>query len=287
MTPQSAAQSGGELAHAPIPANACDCHIHIYGPRERYPLATSSPFDPPLATVDAYRQVMRALGVGRVVLVQAAAYGTDNACMLDALRELADAAKGIATVTPEIPDAELARLTEAGVRGARVLLFPGGCVALDAIPALAARIKPFGWHVQLQMDGRQLPLHETMLANLPVPLVIDHNGKFIEPVTPDHPAMQSLLRLLKNGNCWVKASAPYETSKSGPPAYADVSVIARTLIAEAPTRVVWASNWPHGAVKGAKPDTRGLLNVLDSWVPDLRTKIRILVDNPAALYGFA
>jgi D-galactarolactone isomerase len=151
-------------------------------------------------------------------------------------------------------DAELERLTKVGVRGARELLFPGGLVEAGDIPALAARI--------------------------------DHNGKFIEPVATDHPSFRTLLRLLSSGRCWVKASAPYETSKSGPPEYADVGALARTLIQAAPARVVWASNWPHGAVKGTKPDTCGLLRLLEEWAPDARTRARILVDTPAELYGF-
>lgn len=273
-------------AVAPVPAGACDCHIHVYGERSAYPLAPTSPFDPPLATPDDYRKVMRELGTERVVLVQAAGYGTDNRCMLDALASFGPIARGVATVTAETSDAELEQMTRAGVRGARVLLFPGGVVAAADISALADRIKPFGWHVQLQIDGRALPEHEAMLSALPVPVVIDHNGKFIEPVATDHPAFRALLRLLSSGRCWVKASAPYETSKSGPPDYADVGVLARALINAAPTRVVWASNWPHGAVKGAKPDTSGLFELLEQWAPDARTRAWILVNNPAELYGF-
>lgn len=280
-TSDSGPQSG-----AAVPAGACDCHIHVYGPRDVYPVAPTSPFDPPLATPEDYRKIMRDLGTGRVVLVQPAGYGTDNHCMLDALDAFGPIARGVATVTLQTGDDELERLTKMGVRGARVLLFPGGLVAVDDIPALAARIKPFGWHVQLQMNGRTLPEHEAMLQALPVPLVIDHNGKFIDPVTTDHPAFRALLRLLSSGRCWVKASAPYETSKSGPPDYADVSTLARALIEAAPARVVWASNWPHGAVKGTKPDTRGLFRILEQWAPDARTRARILVDNPAELYGF-
>jgi D-galactarolactone isomerase len=271
---------------ARAPVGPCDCHIHIYGSREAYPLASTSPFDPPLATVEDYRRVMFDLGLERVVLVQPAGYGLDNRCMEDALTELGPISRGVATINSGTNDAELERLTIAGVRGARVLLFPGGLVAADEIAGLASRIKPFGWHVQLQIDGRTLPEHEAMLAALPVPLVIDHNGKFIDPVTIDHPAFRTLLRLLASGKCWVKASAPYETSKSGPPDYADVGALARGLIEAAPERVVWASNWPHGAVKGTKPDTQGLFRLLEQWAPDARTRARILVDNPQKLYGF-
>ena len=274
-------------AHAAsVPASACDCHIHVYGARDAYPLAPTSPFDPPMATPDDYRGIMRELGIERVVLVQAAGYGTDNRCMVDALGVFGSSARGVATVTAQTSDVELERLTKAGVRGARVLLFPGGVIAASDIPALASQIRPFGWHVQLQLDGRSLPEHEAMLLSLPVPVVIDHNGKFIEPVAVGHPAFRSLLRLLASGRCWVKASAPYETSKTGPPDYADVGTLARALIDAAPTRVVWASNWPHGAVRGAKPDTHGLLRLLEQWASDMRTRARILVDNPAELYGF-
>ncbi len=283
MTEPSATDS---LPRAAMPAGACDCHLHIYGPRASYPLASTIPFDPPLATVDDYREIMRDLGLERAVLVQPAGYGTDNRCMVDALNELGPIARGIATVTAQTSNAELERLTEAGVRGARVMLFPGGLVPVQDIPALAARIEPYGWHVQLQLNGRDLPEHEAMLKALPVTLVIDHNGKFIDPVTTDDAAFHALLRLLSTGRCWVKASAPYETSKTGAPDYADVGVIARALIRASPERVVWASNWPHGAVRGTKPDTRGLLTLLDQWAPDAPTRSRILVDNPAKLYGF-
>ena len=275
-----------EPAPTPALAGACDCHVHVYGPRASYPLAPTSPFDPPLARPTDYLEVMAELGLERTVLVQAAAYGSDNRCMVDGLRVLRGISRGVATVTLQTRDAELERLTNVGVCGARVLMFKGGLVALDKIPALAARIQPFGWHLQLQIDGRELPKHESMLKALPVPLVIDHNGKFIEPVGPDHPAVRALLRLLETGRCWVKSSAPYETSKSGPPDYADVGAIARALIAAAPTRVVWASNWPHAAAKGTKPDSRSLRRLLEDWAPDARTRKKILVDNPAELYGF-
>ena len=138
----AATLSSGALKRAAssVPTGACDCHIHVYGPRDQYALAPTSPFSPPLATPQDYRSVMGELGIERAVLVQAAGYGIDNHCMLDALDTLGDCARGIATVTLDTPDAELDRLTRAGVRGARVLLFPGGLVALDEIPALAARI---------------------------------------------------------------------------------------------------------------------------------------------------
>ena len=150
---------------------------------------------------------------------------------------------------------------------------------------MAARVEPFGWHVQLQMDGRDLAERESVLRRLPCELVIDHNGKFLEPVATTHPGFQTLLRLLEAGRCWVKMSAPYETSKVGPPRYEDVGVLARSLAAAAPDRMLWATNWPHPG-QTSRPDEKALLDVLSDWAPDAATRRKILCDNPATLYGF-
>ena len=270
-----------------VPSGACDCHIHFYGPPDRYPLAATRAYDPPLAAVDAYRRVMAQLGTERLVAVQPSAYGTDNQCLVDALGELGDCARGIAVVRPDVPESELKRLSAAGVRGARALMFKGSVLTMDELPAIAARVAPFGWHVQLQMNGRDLPDFESTLARFPVDLVIDHNGKFDPPVTEDHEGVAALKRLLDRGRCWVKASAPYETSRVGPPGYDDVGALARVFIGHAPERVVWASNWPHGGVKEPIPRDTDLVRLLETWAPDEATRHRILVDNPRTLYGFS
>ena len=189
------------------------------------------------------------------------------------------------TVPVDTPDAELERLTRAGIRGVRYFFLPGGFLGWDTLETMAARIGNFGWHIQLQLDGRELPRYEVALARLPVPLVIDHNGKFLEPVATSDPAFQSLLRLLRAGNTWVKLSAPYETSKSGPPRYEDVSTLARALVEANPERCVWATNWPHPG-QNPRPDSAALMDLLLDWAPDSATRHRILVENPALLYGF-
>ena len=269
-----------------VPRGACDCHMHFYGPRDRYPLAATRASDPPLATVDDYRQVMARLGTERVVAVQPSAYGTDNRCLVDAIVELGDCARGIATVRPDVSDSALQQLSVAGVRGARALMFKGSVLTMDELPTLAARVAPFGWHVQLQMNGRDLPNFESMLTHFPVDVVIDHNGKFDPPVTENHEGVAVLKRLLDRGRCWMKSSAPYETSRVGPPDYDDVGALARIFIRHAPERVVWASNWPHGGVAEPIPDDNNLLRLLESWAPDETMRQRILVDNPRNLYGF-
>jgi D-galactarolactone isomerase len=188
-------------------------------------------------------------------------------------------------VPADVADAELERLTHAGVRGARFHMLPGGMLGWDVLQPLAARIAAFGWHVQLQLDGRELPQHEAALARLPVPLVIDHNGKFLDPVAVDHPGFKTLLRLLAGGNTWVKLSAPYETSREGPPHYEDVGALAKALVRAHAERCLWASNWPHPG-REPRPDSAALLDLLLTWANDEATRRRILVDNPAALYGF-
>jgi D-galactarolactone isomerase len=269
-----------ELSVSP---GACDCHMHIY--EDRFPVVPQAAFKPPHAPVSDYLEVRRALGLARAVVVQPNGYGFDNRCTLEALAALGASARAVATVPVDVAEGELQRLTRAGVRGARFHLLPGGMLAWEALAPLAARIAPLGWHVQLQLDGRELPHYETALARLPVPLVIDHNGKFMEPVAPEHPAFQALLRLLAGGNTWVKLSAPYETSRAGPPHYADVSALAKALVQANPERCLWASNWPHPG-RSPRPDTAPLLDLLLDWAPDAATRERILVANPATLYGF-
>jgi D-galactarolactone isomerase len=161
-----------------------------------------------------------------------------------------------------------------------------GTLGFDVMDALMARVHAFGWHANVQLDGRDLPAHEAQLARLPGRFVIDHIGKFLEPVAPDHPAFASLLRLVDTGRCWVKLSGPYETSKTGAPAYEDVARLARALVAHAPERLLWASNWPHPPLQPHPPDEADLLDLLLDWAPDARARARILVENPAELYGF-
>jgi D-galactarolactone isomerase len=265
------------------PPGACDCHMHIYDPRFR--AAPTWPLALPDAPVDAYRQVQRQLGLSRAVIVQPNGYMFDNACTEDAVRRMGDTVRGIATVRPGVGDGELERLTRLGFRGARCFMLQGGFLSWDDVAAIASRVQPFGWHVQVQLDGRELPQHAPRLAALPVDVVIDHNGKFLEPVGTTHPAFAVLLGLLERGRVWVKLSAAYETSRTGAPDYADVSALARALAAANPERCVWASNWPHPGAQ-PMPSNPRMLDLLLDWVPDAAVRRRILVDNPARLYGF-
>jgi D-galactarolactone isomerase len=265
------------------PPGACDTHMHVY--EARFGLRPGAAFVPPHAPASAYAAMQRATGLSRVVVVQANGYGDDNRGMREALRFFGDAARGVATVAPDIDETALQALHDAGVRGARFHMLPGGFLQWTDLDALARRIRPLGWHLQLQLDGNQLPQHEAELLALPVPLVIDHVGKFLPPPGTQSEAFQSLLRLLDAGRCWVKLSAPYESSQTGGPRYDDVTALARELVRRHPGRCLWASNWPHPAHE-PRPDDAAMLDLLLDWAEDLATRHRILVDNPAELYGF-
>jgi len=265
------------------PPGSCDTHIHIFD--DRYRTVPTAVYQPPNRTTSAYLEMRDGLGLQRVVVVQTSVYGFDNACMLEAMATIGPGARGVVVVPPDVSDAELERLTAAGVRGVRFFMLSGGVLPWEALEPLAHRVRPFGWHIDLQLDGRDLPQYEERLAALPVDVVIDHNGKFLEPVAPAHPAFRTLLRLLDSGRFSVKLSAPYETSKVGPPLYEDVSVLARALAASHPERCVWASNWPHPN-RPENPSSAAMLDLLLDWAGDDATRRKILVDNPARIYGY-
>jgi D-galactarolactone isomerase len=268
------------------PSGACDTHMHIYD--HRFPLASSATFDPPDALVPRYLAMRKRLGVDRNVVVQPTAYGRDNRCTLEAMAAIGPSARGVAVVDESVSDAELERLTKAGIRGARFHMLAGAPLPWEILDTVAARTHEFGWHVQLQLDGRELPQREAMIRRVTGTLVIDHVGKFLEPVTIDHPSFRLLLRLLENGRTYVKLSAPYEVSKVGLPHYDDVGALAKALVRAAPDRMLWATNWPHPTpiTASPKPDDADLLDMLLDWVPDEATRRKVLVDNPAKLYGF-
>jgi D-galactarolactone isomerase len=266
------------------PIGACDTHMHVYDPGVPAVSGAPMPGDFP---AEAYREVQRQLGLERVVVVQPNAYGDDNSVTLGAMRALGEGARGIAVVRPNVKDEELARLTSAGIRGVRFMTLLGGALSFDVMDEVIARVHPFGWHAQIQLDGRELPRREEQIARLPGRFVIDHTGKFLEPVDVGSLPFASLLRLVDTGRCWVKLSAPYETSRTGPPRYEDVGRLAKELVRRAPERMLWASNWPHPSAPHGPPDDAELLDLLLEWAPDEATRRRILVDNPAEVYGFA
>lgn len=267
------------------PRGACDCHMHFFD--GRFPLAANARGREPDAPVSAYRELQQRLGLERVVVVQPTAYGRDNRCTLEAIAELGECARGVAVVDNSVTDSELEQLTRGGIRGVRFRMLDQLELPWEMLEEMAARVAAFGWHIQFQMDGRLFHQREDLLKRLPCPLVIEHIGKFIEPVPPQHPGFQALLRLVDTGRCWVKLSGAYMLSAAGPPHYPDIGVLAKELVRRVPERLVWASNWPHPLPsRTGPPDDAVLLDVLLEWVPDEKIRNDILAVNPARLYGF-
>jgi D-galactarolactone isomerase len=260
--------------------------MHIYD--RRFPLAPNAHLEEPDAPVSEYRKIQSRLGLERVVVVQSTAYGKDNRCTLQAIKDLGEGARGIAIIEDTVTDAELERLTKAGMRGVRFRMLDTLELPWEMLPGMAIRLAGVGWHIQFQMDGRYLQEREELLKSLPCTVVIEHIGKFLEPVPPAHPGFKALLRLVDTGRFWVKLSGAYMTSKSGPPLYEDVGVLAKELVKRAPERMVWASNWPHPMrYRTSELDEAVQLDLLLDWAPDEKTRNRILATNPADLYGFS
>ena len=266
------------------PKGTCDTHMHFYdGAASAKPGAPN----PGTFTVPMYRGLQKRLGLERVIVVQPNAYRADNTVTLKAMKELGKAAKGVAVVMPGTPKAELGRLTKAGICAVRIMTLHNGTLGFDVMDQLMKEVHPFGWHANIQLDGRELPKYEAQIKRLPGKFVIDHTGKFLEPVSPDSREFRSLLNLVDTGRCWVKLSAAYETSKTGAPKYEDVGRLGKALVKKAPERMLWASNWPHPSVPMEKrPSDEDLLDLMLDWAPNEADRRRMLVDNPAELYGF-
>ena len=270
----------------PLPPLACDSHMHIFDPR----FAPSPHWKrtPPDAPVAAYRRLQQRLGTQRTVVVTPSTYGTDNACTLDALDQLGDGARGVAVVAQDVGDAELDRLAARRVRGLRVnFVTPQSWgettpQMLATLARKAARL-PL-WHIQVFMHPEQIVALESVLAALPVPLVIDHLGRIDPDGGPSADGYGALRRLLDGGNTWVKLSGAYMRSTA--PAYADTLVLAQALVRAAPERLVWGSDWPHTTAAPGTVNDADLVDLLRAWAGSDAAMDRILVDNPARLYGF-
>ncbi|WP_159911428.1 amidohydrolase [Pantoea sp. 18069] len=270
-----------------LPARACDAHMHIFAPE----FAPSPHWQrtPPEARVGAYRQLQQRLGTARTVVVTPSTYGTDNACTLAALHELGDSARGVAVVGQEVSDAQLARLDAQRVRGLRVnFVTPQswGLTTQEMLVTLAHKLAGSPWHIQLFAHPDQIVALAPVLKALPVPLVIDHMGRIDPAQGPSAEAYRVLRGLLDGGNCWVKLSGAYMRSAVHGPTYADTLPLGRALVQAAPERLVWGSDWPHTTEVPGTVNDADLVDLLQRWTGSDAAMDRILVDNPARLYGF-
>jgi predicted TIM-barrel fold metal-dependent hydrolase len=272
-----------------LPPLACDCHAHICGPASRYPYWDGRVYTPPDCLLPAYRHMLATLGVERAVLVQPSVYGTDNSALVDALRAAGPSFRGVAVVEDSIGEAALQALHAVGVRGVRCnivdIVEDKGKLPLVLLERLARKIAALGWHIELLLHADQFPQMDRAFADFPVDIVVGHLGYQRTDRGTGDPGFQALLRLMRLRKAWVKLTGPYRISASAMP-HADTVPFAHALLAEAPDRVVWGTDWPHVMVKGPMPNDGDLCDLLAAWVPEEQLRKRVLVDNPAALYGF-
>ena len=271
-----------------LPPLACDSHMHIFD--TRFAPSPHWKRTPPDAPVAAYRQLQQRLGTSRTVVVTPSTYGTDNACTLDALDQLGDGARGVAVVAQDVGDAELDRLHARRVCGLRVnFVSPQswGETTPEMLTTLARKVaRQPGWHIQVFMHPEQIVAWASVLAALPVPLVVDHLGRIAPAKGPAAEAFGVLRRLLDGGNTWVKLSGGYMRSTVHGPSYADTLPLGRALVQAAPERLVWGSDWPHTTEAPGTVNDADLVDVLQAWCGSTAVMDRILVDNPTQLYGF-
>ena len=268
-----------------VPRGAADCHAHVFGERSRYPYSDQRYYTPPPVFLADYLAMHDALGIERGVLVQSAVHGLNNDVILDIIAQYPQRLRGVALIDENFSDAELDRLHAGGVRGFRVNTVAKIGVQMEAARKLAARVARLGWHIQFLLDVEQLPDLDRVFGDFPTEVVIDHMGRPDPARGVEAPGFQALIRLLKSGRGWTKLSAPYRSSRENPP-YADMTPFAQALIAAAPGRLVWGTDWPHVTLETPMPNDGDLLDALAVWAPDPGVRARILVDNPVALYGF-
>ena len=268
-----------------LPPGACDAHCHVFGPAGRYPYAAGRAYTPPDAPLAELQRVHRTIGVARAVIVQASCHGTDNTAMLDAIAASDGAYRGIAIVDGTEPDAELARLQAGGIRGVRFnfVRHLGGTPDLDIFDAVTGRIEALGWHVVLHLDAEDIVEHAARIGRLRVPFVIDHMGRVKAKGGLDQAPFRALLRLLENPLAWVKICGAERVSSAGAP-FADAVPFAAALVAAAPDRVLWGTDWPHPNIAGDMPNDGDLVDLFAQVTGDERVRRQVLVDNPTRLY---
>lgn len=269
-----------------LPPGAVDAHCHVFGPGDEFPYSPQRKYTPCDAAKDKLFQLRDYLGFERNVIVQASCHGTDNAALVDALINSDGKARGVAVVSPDISDAELQEMHEAGVRGVRFnfvkrLVNP---IAPEKLKSIAERIGALGWHIIIYFEEPDLPEYYDFFASLKTTVVVDHMGRpdFNKPV--DGPAFELFIKLLReNENYWVKVTCPERLSLSGPPGYDDFVPFAGRLVELFPDRVLWGTDWPHPNMKSHMPDDGLLVDMIPRIAPTEELQRKLVVDNPMRL----
>jgi 2-pyrone-4,6-dicarboxylate lactonase len=269
------------------PPGAVDAHCHVFGPATEFPFAPERKYTPCDASKSQLCSLRDFLGFERNVIVQATCHGNDNRALVDALLHSAGRARGVASVSRDVTDAELAAMHAAGVRGVRFNFLRRlvDFTPREVLADIARRVAPLGWHVVVYFEAQDLPELREFFTSLPTAVVIDHMGRPDVGKPIDGPEFGAFLRLLdEHPNMWSKVSCPERLSKSGPPGYDDVVPFARRVVERFPDRVLWGTDWPHPNMKGHMPDDGHLVDVIPRIAPSAELQRRLLVDNPMRLY---
>ena len=267
-----------------LPPGACDAHCHVFGPAARFPYAPNRRYTPPDAPKEMLRALHDHLGVARAVIVQASCHGTDNAAMLDAIASDPQRYRGVAIVDDGFTDRDYDALHAGGVRGVRFNFVKhlGGAPDMGVFARVIDRIKARGWHVVLHLDAPDIAPLSAMIRQLPVPFVIDHMGRVPAAAGLEQPGLRALIELSRLENCWIKVCG---AERIAMPPYDQAVPIARALVEAAPERVLWGTDFPHPNATH-EADEADLVDLVPRYAPDALAQRRLLVDNPARLYGF-
>lgn len=281
--------------HTGLPPNSCDSHFHVFGPPEQFPFVATHEYTPPAAPLEHYLKMIAVIGVERAVVVQPSVHGLDNSATLDAIKTSRGKFRGVGRIDDKTTKEEIQRLHEGGIRGVRFNLLdrPRGNVKLDVLDRCVEKAAEIGWSIDLHIDMKNLIAQEQRIRALPVPVVIDHIAR-VKPAEGLHqPGFQLLLELMKLRHVWVKVSGADKICNTQVHAYfglpfVEVVPYARAVIAAAPDRILWGTDWPHSNnfAPGHTPNDGDLIDLLAAFAPDEQTRKKILVDNPAVLYGF-
>ncbi len=267
-----------------LPPGSCDAHCHVFGPAVRFPYAPNRRYTPQDAPKEALAALHAHLGVDRAVIVQASCHGTDNAAMLDCIASDPKRYRGVAIVDDSFADADYDKLDRGGVRGVRFNFVKhlGGAPDMAVFKRVMDRIKGRGWHVVLHLDAPDIVPLSAMIRALPLPFVIDHMGRVPAAGGVDQPALHALIDLSQLENCWIKVCGAERISM---PPYAAAVPIAHALVEAAPERVLWGTDFPHPNPTH-EADEADLVDLVPQYAPGALAQRRLLVDNPARLYGF-
>ena len=277
------------------PPNSWDTHFHVFGPPERFPFVSTHEYAPPAAPLEHYLKMIAVIGIERAVVVQPSVHGLDNSATLDAIKNSKGNFRGVGRIDDRTPNDELKRLHDGGIRGVRFNLLdrPRGNVQLDVLDGCVDHIADFGWSVDLHIDMKNLIEQEHRIRNMAVPVIIDHIARVKPAEGLNQPGFQLLLELAKLPHVWVKVSGADKICDTQVHSYFGLPFIevipyARAVIAAAPDRVIWGTDWPHSNnfTPGHTPNDGDLVDLLAEFAPDEHTRKKILVDNPSALYGF-